>query len=73
MLVWGVIMLNGLTELNLFDNASFPADPVKLFFHKCVFSDIPLVQSIFLMDDNALPYRPSAVEEFLESERIYAE
>ncbi|GFU23955.1 transposable element Tc3 transposase [Trichonephila clavipes] len=71
-LVWGGIMLNGRTELHIFDRGSVIRD------HYCEEVLLPHVRlfrgaigpDFIFMDDNARPHRTLAVEELLESEDI---
>ncbi|GFY19108.1 transposable element Tcb1 transposase [Trichonephila clavipes] len=70
--VWGGIMLNGRTELHIFDRASvtgYRYCEKALLPHVCLFRDAIGPDFIF-MDDNARPHRALAVEELLESEDI---
>ncbi|GFY14126.1 transposable element Tcb1 transposase [Trichonephila clavipes] len=70
-LVWGG-MLNGRTDLNIFDRRSVTGDryceevllPHVLLFRGAIGPDF------IFMDDNARPHRTLAVEELLESEDI---
>ncbi|GFT52102.1 transposable element Tcb2 transposase [Trichonephila clavipes] len=71
-LVWGGIMLNGRTELHIFDTGSVTGDRYcgeVLLPHVRLFRGAIGLDFIF-MDDNARPYRTLAVEELLESEDI---
>ncbi|GFV61142.1 transposable element Tcb2 transposase [Trichonephila clavipes] len=71
-LVWGVIMLNGRTELHIFDRGSVTGDRYCeeiLLPHVRLFRGAISPDFIF-MDDNARPHRTLAVEELLESEDI---
>ncbi|GFV52817.1 transposable element Tc1 transposase [Trichonephila clavipes] len=71
-LVWGVIMLNGRTELHIFDRGSVIGDRYceeVLLPHVRLFPGAIGPDFIF-MDDNARPHRSLAVEELLESEDI---
>ncbi|GFX10411.1 transposable element Tcb2 transposase [Trichonephila clavipes] len=69
-LVWGGIMLNGRTELHIFDRGSVTGDryceevlpPHVRLFRGAIGPDF------IFMDDNARPHRTLAVEELLESE-----
>ncbi|KFM65274.1 Transposable element Tcb2 transposase, partial [Stegodyphus mimosarum] len=71
-LVWGGIMLNGRTELHVFDRGSVTGDryceeillPHVRLFRGAIGPDL------IFMDDNARPHRTLAVEELLESEDI---
>lgn len=71
-LVWGGIMLNGRTELHIFDSGSLTGDrycdeiilPHVRLFRGAIGPDFIFV------DDNARPHRALAVEELLESEDI---
>ncbi|GFU30449.1 transposable element Tc1 transposase [Trichonephila clavipes] len=70
--VWGGIMLNGRTELHIFDRGSVIGDryweevllPYVRLFRGAIGPDFSF------MDDNAQPHRILAVEELLESEDI---
>ncbi|GFV07600.1 transposable element Tcb2 transposase [Trichonephila clavipes] len=71
-LVWGDIMLNGRTELHIFDRGSVTGDRYceeVLLPHVRLFRGAIGPDFIF-MDDNARPHRTLAVEELLESEDI---
>ncbi|GFX84373.1 transposable element Tcb2 transposase [Trichonephila clavipes] len=71
-LVWGGIMLNGRTELHIFDRGSLTGDRYceeVLLSHVRLFRGAIGPDFIF-MDDNARPHRTLAVEELLESEDI---
>ncbi|GFV39172.1 transposable element Tc3 transposase [Trichonephila clavipes] len=71
-LVWGGIMLNGRTELHIFDRGSVTGDRYceeVLLPHVRLFRGAIGPDFIF-MDDNARPHRTLAVEELLESEDI---
>ncbi|GFW02791.1 transposable element Tcb2 transposase [Trichonephila clavipes] len=71
-LVWGGIMLNGRTELHIFDRGSVIGDGYceeVLLPHVRLFRGVIGPDFIF-MDDNARPHRTLAVEELLESEDI---
>ncbi|GFW15792.1 transposable element Tc3 transposase [Trichonephila clavipes] len=71
-LVWGGIMLNGRTELHIFDRGSVIGDRYceeVLLPHVRLFRGAIGPDFIF-MDDNAWPHRTLAVEELLESEDI---
>ncbi|GFY27827.1 transposable element Tcb2 transposase [Trichonephila clavipes] len=69
---WGGIMLNGRTELHIFDRGSVTEDrycekvllPIARLFRGAIGPDF-----IFI-DDNARPHRTLAAEELLESEDI---
>ncbi|GFY18789.1 transposable element Tcb2 transposase [Trichonephila clavipes] len=71
-LVWGGIMLNGRTELHIFDRGYVTGDryceevlvPHVRLFRGAIGPDF------LFMDDNARPHRTLAVEELLESEDI---
>ncbi|GFU46683.1 transposable element Tcb2 transposase [Trichonephila clavipes] len=71
-LVWGSIILNGRTELHIFDRGSVIGD------RYCEEVFLPHVRpfrgaidpDFICMDDNARPHRTLAVEELLESEDI---
>ncbi|GFS55819.1 transposable element Tc1 transposase [Trichonephila clavipes] len=71
-LVWGGIMLNGRTELHIFDRESLTED------HYCEEVPLPHVRlfrgaigpDFLFMEYNARSYRTLAVEELLESEDI---
>ncbi|GFS53246.1 transposable element Tcb2 transposase [Trichonephila clavipes] len=68
-LVWGGIMLNGLTELQIFDRGSLTQDRYceeVLLPHVCLFRGAIDPDFIF-MDDNARPHRTFTVEELLGS------
>ncbi|GFW79928.1 transposable element Tcb2 transposase [Trichonephila clavipes] len=70
--VWGGIMLNGRTELHIFDRGSVIGDRYceeVLLPHVCLFRGAIGPDFIF-MDDNAWPHRTLAVEELLEREDI---
>ncbi|GFW79787.1 transposable element Tcb2 transposase [Trichonephila clavipes] len=70
--VWGGIMLNGLTELQIFDKGSVIGDRYSeevLLRHVRLFQGANGPDFIF-MDDNARPHPTLAVEELLESEDI---
>ncbi|GFU58509.1 transposable element Tcb2 transposase [Trichonephila clavipes] len=71
-LVWGGIMLNGRTELHIFDRGSVIGDRYceeVLLPHVRMFRGAIDPDFIF-MDDNERPHRTLAVEELLESEDI---
>ncbi|GFV65611.1 transposable element Tcb2 transposase [Trichonephila clavipes] len=71
-LVWGGIMLNGRTEVHIFDRGSVIVDRYceeVLLPHVRLFRGAIGPDFIF-MDDNARPHRTVAVEELLESEDI---
>ncbi|GFU56480.1 transposable element Tcb2 transposase [Trichonephila clavipes] len=71
-LVWEGIMLNGQTELHIFDTVSVTGDRYCeeiLLPHVRLFRGAIGPDFIF-MDDNARPHRTPAVEELLESEDI---
>ncbi|GFT70570.1 transposable element Tcb2 transposase [Trichonephila clavipes] len=71
-LVWGGIMLNGYTELHIFDRGSVTGDRYceeVLLPHVRLFRGAIGPDFIF-MDDNARQHRTFAVEELLESEDI---
>ncbi|GFT18283.1 transposable element Tcb2 transposase [Trichonephila clavipes] len=71
-LVWGGIMLNGRTELHIFDRGSVIGDRYceeVLLPHVRLFRGAIGPDFIF-MDDNARPHWTLAVEELLESEDI---
>ncbi|GFU79804.1 transposable element Tcb2 transposase [Trichonephila clavipes] len=71
-LVWGGIMLNGRTELHIFDRGSVIGDRYceeVLLPHVRLFGGVIGPDFIF-MDGNAWPHRTLAVEELLESEDI---
>ncbi|GFV76092.1 transposable element Tcb2 transposase [Trichonephila clavipes] len=71
-LVWGGIVLNGQTELHIFDRGSVIGDRYceeVLLPHVRLFRGAIGPDFIF-MDDNARPHRTLAVEELLESEDI---
>ncbi|GFT31515.1 transposable element Tcb2 transposase [Trichonephila clavipes] len=71
-LVWGGIMLNGRTELHIFDRGYIIGDRYceeVLLPHVRLFRGAIGPDFIF-MDDNARPHRTLAVEELLESEDI---
>ncbi|GFU50953.1 transposable element Tcb1 transposase [Trichonephila clavipes] len=71
-LVWGGIMLNGRTELHIFDRGSVTGDRYceeVLLRHVRLFRGAIGPDFIF-MDDNARPHRTLAVEELLESKDI---
>ncbi|GFV20960.1 transposable element Tc3 transposase [Trichonephila clavipes] len=65
-------MLNGQTELHIFDRGSVTGDRYceeVLLPHVCLFRGAIGPDFIF-MDDNARPHRTLAIEELLESENI---
>ncbi|GFV08274.1 transposable element Tc1 transposase [Trichonephila clavipes] len=71
-LVWGGIMLNGRTELPIFDRGSVIGDR---YCEEVLLPQVHLFQGaigpdFIFMDDNARPRRTLAVEELLESEDI---
>ncbi|GFS50010.1 transposable element Tcb2 transposase [Trichonephila clavipes] len=71
-LVWGGIMLNGRTELHIFDRGSvtgYRYCEEVLLPHVRLFRGAIGPDFIF-MDDNAQPHWTLAVEELLESEDI---
>ncbi|GFU23398.1 transposable element Tcb2 transposase [Trichonephila clavipes] len=71
-LVWGGIMLNGRTELHIFDRRSVTGDRYceeVLLPHVRVFRGA-IGPDFILMDDNAWPHQTLAVEELLECEDI---
>ncbi|GFV68800.1 transposable element Tcb2 transposase [Trichonephila clavipes] len=71
-LVWGGIMLNGRTELKIFDRVSVIGDRYceeVLLTHVRLFRGV-IGPDIIFMDDFARPHRTLAVEELLESEDI---
>ncbi|GFX59916.1 transposable element Tcb2 transposase [Trichonephila clavipes] len=71
-LLWGGIMLNGRTELHIFDRGFVTGDRYYeevLLPHVCLFRGA-IGQVFIFMDDNARPHRTLAVEELLESEDI---
>ncbi|GFW48647.1 transposable element Tcb2 transposase [Trichonephila clavipes] len=71
-LVWGGIMLNGRTELHIFDRGSVIGDRYceeVLLPHVGLFRGAISPDFIF-MDDNARPHWTLAVEELLEREDI---
>ncbi|GFW67895.1 transposable element Tcb2 transposase [Trichonephila clavipes] len=71
-LVWGGIMLNGRTELHVFDRGSVIGDRYceeVLLPHVCLFRGAIGPDFIFL-DDNARTHRTLAVEELMEREDI---
>ncbi|GFT27891.1 transposable element Tcb2 transposase [Trichonephila clavipes] len=71
-LVWEGIMLNGRTELHIFDRGSVIGDrycEVVLLPHVRLFQSTIGPDFIFMVD-NARPHRTLAVEELLESEDI---
>ncbi|GFV71378.1 transposable element Tc3 transposase [Trichonephila clavipes] len=71
-LVWGGIMLNGQTELHIFDRGSVTGDRYCeeiLLPHVRLFRGA-IDRDFIFMDDNARPHRTLAVEELLERENI---
>ncbi|GFT46787.1 transposable element Tcb2 transposase [Trichonephila clavipes] len=71
-LVWGGIMLNGRTELYIFDRGSVTGDRYceeVLLPHGRLFRGA-IDPDFIIMDDNARPHQTPAVEELLESEDI---
>ncbi|GFY05058.1 transposable element Tcb2 transposase [Trichonephila clavipes] len=71
-LVWGGIMLNGETELHIFDRGSVIGDRYceeVLLPHVCLFRG-DIGPDFIFMDDNARTHRTIAVEDLLESENI---
>ncbi|GFV39195.1 transposable element Tcb2 transposase [Trichonephila clavipes] len=71
-LVWGGLMLNGRTELHIFDRGSvtgYRYCEEVLLPHVRLFRGA-IGQDFIVMDDNARPHRALAVEELLESEDI---
>ncbi|GFW92111.1 transposable element Tcb2 transposase [Trichonephila clavipes] len=71
-LVWEGIMLNGRTELHIFDRGSVIGDRYceeVLLPHVCLFRG-DIGPDFIFMDDNARLHRTLAVEEVLESEDI---
>ncbi|GFX46632.1 transposable element Tcb2 transposase [Trichonephila clavipes] len=71
-LVWRGIMLNGRTELHIFDRGSVTGD---CYCEKVLLPHVRLFRGaigpkFIFMDDNARPHRTLAVEELLESEDI---
>jgi transposase len=65
-------MLNGRTELHVFDRGSVTGERYcqgVLLPHVRLFRGA-IVPDFIFMDDNARPHRPLAVEELLESEDI---
>ncbi|KFM66068.1 Transposable element Tcb1 transposase, partial [Stegodyphus mimosarum] len=70
--VWGGIMLNGRTELHVFDRGSVTGDRYceeVLLPHVRLFRGA-IGPDLIFMDDNARPHQTLAVEELLESEDI---
>lgn len=72
MLVWGGIMLNGRTELHIFDRGSFTG---KRYCDEIMIPHVRLFRGatgpyFVFMDHHAHSHRSHAVEEFLESEDI---
>lgn len=71
-MVWGGIMLNGRTDLHIFDTGSVTGDrycqevilPHVRLFRGAIGADF------LFMDDNARPHRTHAVQQLLESEDI---
>ncbi|GFY36847.1 transposable element Tcb2 transposase [Trichonephila clavipes] len=71
-LVWGGNMLNGRTELHIFDRGSETGDRYceeVLLPHGRLFR-VAIGPDFIFMDENARPHRTLAVEELLESEDI---
>ncbi|GFV24667.1 transposable element Tcb2 transposase [Trichonephila clavipes] len=71
-LVWGGIMLNGGTELHIFDRGSVTGDR---FYEDVLLPHVRMFRGaigpdFIFMDNNARPHRTLAVEELLESEDI---
>ncbi|GFT92910.1 transposable element Tcb2 transposase [Trichonephila clavipes] len=71
-LVWGGIMLNGRTELHIFDKGSVIGER---YCEEVILPHVRLFRGAFgpyfiFMDDNARPHRTLAVEKLLESEDI---
>ncbi|GFS57890.1 transposable element Tcb2 transposase [Trichonephila clavipes] len=71
-LVWGGIMLNGRTELHIFDRGSVTGD---CYCEEVLLPHVRLLRGaigpdFIFMDDNAQSHRTLAVEELLESEDI---
>ncbi|GFV90290.1 transposable element Tcb2 transposase [Trichonephila clavipes] len=71
-LVWGGIMLNGQTELHIFNRGSIIGDR---YCEEILLPHVPLFRcaigpEFIFMDDNARPHRTLAVEELLESEDL---
>ncbi|GFU64101.1 transposable element Tcb2 transposase [Trichonephila clavipes] len=71
-LVWGGIMLNGRTELHIFDRGSVTGDR---YYDEVFLLHVPLFRGaihpdFIFMADNARPHRTLAVEELLENEDI---
>ncbi|GFT82300.1 transposable element Tcb2 transposase [Trichonephila clavipes] len=71
-LVWGGIMLNGQTELHIFDRGSVIGDRYceEVFLPHVRLFRVAIGPDFIFMDDNARPHRTLAVEELLESEDI---
>ncbi|GFX06540.1 transposable element Tcb2 transposase [Trichonephila clavipes] len=69
-LVWGGIMLNGRTELHIFDIGSVTGDRYceEVFLPHVRLFRGAIGQDFIFMDDNARLYRTLAVEELLEIE-----
>ncbi|GFX67593.1 transposable element Tcb2 transposase [Trichonephila clavipes] len=71
-LVWGGIMLNGRTELHIFDRRSVIGDSYceeVLLPHLRLFRGV-IGRDFIFMEDNARPHQTLAVEELLENEDI---
>ncbi|GFU54753.1 transposable element Tcb1 transposase [Trichonephila clavipes] len=71
-LVWGGIMVNGRTELHIFDRGFVTGDR---YYEEVLLPHVRLFRGaigrdFILMDDNARPYRTLAVEELLRSDDI---
>ncbi|KFM73017.1 Transposable element Tcb2 transposase, partial [Stegodyphus mimosarum] len=71
-LVWGGIMLNGRTELHVFDRGSVTGDR---YCEEVLLPHVRLFRGVFgpdliFMDDKARPHRTVAVKELLESADI---
>ncbi|KFM58179.1 Transposable element Tc1 transposase, partial [Stegodyphus mimosarum] len=69
-LLWGGIMLNGRTELNVFDRGSVTGDR---YCEEVLLLHVRLLQGaigpdLIFLDDNTRPHRTLAVEELLKSE-----
>ncbi|GFW09895.1 transposable element Tcb2 transposase [Trichonephila clavipes] len=71
-LVWGGIMLNGRTELHIFDRGSVTGDRCceEVLLARVRLFRGAIGPDFIFMDDNARPHRALAVEELLESEDI---
>lgn len=70
--VWGGIMLNGRTELQIFDRGSVTGDR---YCNEVILPHVRLFRGaigpdFIFMDDNARPHRTANVQELLESEDI---